>query len=173
MVSGIESYRIFDFRSTKVHVYSCLFVGLNVLAVYVIHALGGAEWGKMWLPMHFFAVVTGLAFGWRCGAMVGLVTPLLSFGISGLPLTTSLLEIALKTTALGVVGGLIAERRLIGNVFSEAVVTVIGVQISFGLAVTALTGSPSVGFADLWQGYPGIVIQIAAGSFLAMLLRGK
>jgi hypothetical protein len=56
-------------------------------------------------------------------------------------------------------------------VLSEAVVAVIGVQVVFGLAVSAWTGSLAAGFADLWRGYPGIVIQIAAGSFLAMHLR--
>ena len=171
MTSQVEACRVRYFRNVELYVYSGLFVGLNVLAVYVVHALGGSAWGRIWLPMHFFAVVTGLAFGWRCGAIVGLATPLLSFGISGFPVAAGLPEIAFKTAALGFVAGLVAERRLIGNVLSEAVIAVIGVQVVFGLAVSAWTGSLAAGFADLWRGYPGIMIQIAAGSFLAMHLR--
>jgi hypothetical protein len=120
--------------------------------------------------MHFFAVVACLAFGWWFGAIVGPATPLLSSGISGLP-DAGLPEIALKTMDLGVVGGLVAERRLIGNVLSEVVVAVIGVQVVFGLVVSALTGSLMADFADPWQGYPGVAIQIGTGSFLALHLR--
>ena len=171
MLTRVDACRVWHFRNARLYVYSGLFVGLNVFAVYAVHALGGSLWGKTWLPMHFFALVTGLAFGWRCGAIVGLATPLLSFGLSGMPVAASLPEIVLKTTALGIASGLLAERRLLGNILFQAAAAVFAVQVVFGLAVSTFAGSFAAGFADLWRGYPGVAVQIAAGSLLALLLR--
>ena len=59
------------------------FVVLSVLTPWAFHQYPAA--GPTFLPMHLFIFVAALAGGWQTGAIVGLMTPLASFAVSGMP----------------------------------------------------------------------------------------
>ena len=68
---------------TRFIVYTALLVALGILIPMVFHQFGIG--GKVFLPMHFPVIIGGLLFGPWCGFLVGLLSPVLSFLLTGMP----------------------------------------------------------------------------------------
>lgn len=64
-------------------VTAALCVAMGLLLPSVFHLFGGA--GPAFLPMHIPVLLCGLLCGWQYGALCGLVVPLLSSAMTGMP----------------------------------------------------------------------------------------
>src|SRR4030042_73317 len=94
-----------DFRS---YLLTAAFVTLAVFVPWVFHQFHLA--GPTYLPMHIFVLVAGLMFGWRAGLIVGLLTPLASYAISGIPALSILPQTVIELTTYGLIAGILRER---------------------------------------------------------------
>lgn len=98
-----------------------LYVGaFSVLAIYtpyVVHFLGGANAGKIWLPMPFFVLLAGIALGWRAGMATAIVSPLVSYLISGMPVLSILPFITIQLAVLGTVAGFLGKNIIYPSLF--------------------------------------------------------
>lgn len=170
--------RYTDIRS---YVFTVAFVLLNIAVPWVFHQFYLA--GPTYLPMHIFVLVAGLVYGWRAGLVVGLLTPITSHAVSGMPVLTLLPQITSELLAYGLIAGLLREKfnlrviwSLLGAIVGGRLVLLLAMWVI--VLITGQSNSPlgleSSPFLALWsivkQGWPGIVIQLGSIPILIFLI---
>ncbi|MFH0942481.1 MAG: ECF transporter S component [Chloroflexota bacterium] len=100
--------RVLRYTDVRSYLLTASFVLLGVAAPWGFHQFHLA--GATYLPMHLFALGAGLAFGWRAGLVTGLLTPLASFTISGMPTLAILPQAVVEIAAYGLLAGWLAEK---------------------------------------------------------------
>ena len=83
-------------------VLTALFIAAGILLPIFFHGLGLG--GAVFLPMHIPVLLGGMLLGWRQGFVIGLVTPLLSCLLTGMP--PLLPALPLMTSELAAYGAL-------------------------------------------------------------------
>ncbi len=162
------------FKLTDVRTFLTIvaFVVLSVLTPWAFHQFQLA--GATFLPMHFFIFVAALAGGWQAGLIVGLMTPLASFAVSGMPPATILPQVAVEVTAYGLIAGLLRQKYNF-NVVLSLLGAIVGGRIALLVAVFAvqaitgnvysplgLSATPLAAVGNtIAQAWPGILIQLA------------
>jgi hypothetical protein len=131
--------------------------------------------------MHIFILVAGLLFGWRAGVVTGFLSPLISFAISGMPVANILPQTVIELSTYGFVSGMLREKTNLRIIWSLLAAMVAGrlallltVSIfNIGRAIYSPLGLEASPVSVLWsvisQGWPGIVIQLAAIPFIVKL----
>jgi thiamine transporter ThiT len=161
--------RYTDIRS---YVFTLAFILLDVAVPRLFHQFHLA--GPTFLPMHIFVLIAGLVFGWRAGLIVGLLTPLASYGFSGMPVLSILPQTVVELATYGLVAGILQERfnlRVIWSLLGAMVagrlalfLTVLVLYFTAGNIYSPL-GQEATPLLAVWsvikQGWPGIVIQLA------------
>lgn len=142
---------------------SALLIAAGVAAALILHSVGIG--GQVILPLHYPALLAGFLLGWPWGATVGVVTPLLSSLLTGMPpLIPSALLMVPELAVYGAVAGLL---RKVISLYPALLAALILGRLAWGLGVWALT--PLLGlkipvFAALAGGVavglPGIIGQI-------------
>jgi len=122
-------------------VRSLIFQALLVTAAVVLPAfahLAGAP-VRIILPMHWPVILAGLVYGWRGGAVAGLLSPTVSYYVSGLPLPGILPAMTAELFIYGLVTGLLRERFRFNPFVSVTLALIIG-RIAFVLTVLSSLG---------------------------------
>jgi len=150
------------FTDACLYLFVSAFVALDVAipwALHLIHPLAGATF----LPMFFFTLFAGLLFGWRAGLLVGFLTPVISLGVSGMPLLWRLPQIVIESSVLGLSVGLLRERFRL-NVILSLLGAMVLARLALGLAVLVIYFGEVNSLTWVWQtiqqGWPGITIQL-------------
>ena len=164
---------VLKYRDVRSYVLTAAFVSLAVLLPWVFHQFHLA--GPTFLPMHIFVLMAGLLFGWRAGVIVGLLTPLASYAVSGMPVLSILPQILIELSAYGLIAGILREKYNLRAIWS-LLGAMIGGRLALLLALLmiylvagetysplGLETSPFVAFSSvIKQGWPGIVIQLVS-----------
>lgn len=163
---------VLKYTDIRSYVFTSVFVLLSVSVPWAFHQFHLA--GPTFLPMHIFVLVAGLVFGWRAGLIVGLLTPLASYVISGMPVLRILPQIAVELSVYGLVAGVLREKLNLRIIWSLLGAMIAGrLALYLGVLVIYLTirkiysplGLEANPFFVVWpvikQGWPGIVIQLA------------
>ncbi len=138
-----------------------VFTFLAILLPYACHQFGLG--GSIFLPMHFAVIFAALVIGLRGGIVVALISPTLSFAISGMPPLTSLLPMTIELVAYAVFINLFAKQLklpvlaalLLAMLTGRVVVILVGVMMAGSFA-------GAVNFKHLFvASIPGILIQLA------------
>jgi len=156
-------------------VFSALFIAFGIVIPMIFHAVGMG--GPVFLPMHIPVLVGGLILGPSAGLTIGLITPLLSSVLTGMPpLNTPvpymmMVELAVYGLAAGAlmkwrrnlllsfVGALVAGRIAMGLSF-----VLVKLFVPFpGTPVAYVTGA-------LVTGLPGLAVQVVLVPALAYAL---
>jgi hypothetical protein len=124
--------------------------------------------------MHYFVLMGGLLFGWRAGVIIGLLTPLTSYGLSGMPLINVLPQIAVELSAYGLIAGLLREKynlrviwALLGAMIGGRLALVMAISLTYMLTgqsyspIGIETGPLQAFWIVIKQGWPGLLIQLA------------
>jgi niacin transporter len=124
---------------------------------------------RVLLPMHWPVILAGLCYGWRSGLLIGLMAPVTSFFISGMPPVHILPAMTVELAAYGFLAGFTRQSLRLGW-FSSSAVSLVGGRIVF-LAVVLLLGSMAVPFSDylvaaMLPGIPAAVAQLIVLSLL-------
>ncbi len=160
--------KVTDIRS---YALIAVFVLLNVVTPWAFHQFHLA--GATYLPMHVFVLIAGLAFGWQVGLIVGLLTPLASYAVSGMPVLRILPQLVVELSAYGLLAGVLREKFSLRVIWS-LLGALIGGRLTLLLAVLVIylvsgqTYSPlgleTNPFFSVWsaikQGWPGILMQL-------------
>ena len=167
-----------DIRS---YVLTAIFVALAVLMPWVFHQFHLA--GPTFLPMHIFVLIAGLLFGWRAGLIVGLLTPLTSYAISGMPVLRILPQIVIELSAYGFIAGILREKynlrtiwSLLGAMTGGRIVLLLAILVIYLIAGESYSprGVEASPFAAFWsvvkQGWPGIVSQLISIPIIVWLV---
>lgn len=162
--------RYTDIRS---YIFTLVFVFLDVLVPWIYHQFHLA--GPTFLPMHIFVLLAGLLFGWRAGLIIGFLTPLASYAISGMPVLQILPQIVVELSAYGLVAGILREKfnlraiwSLLGAMISGRLalyLAVLSIYLIVGemYSPLGLEANPLiVVWSVIKQGWPGIVSQLVS-----------
>lgn len=155
-----------------------LLVAAGVLLPQVFHMAGGPGLGGAFLPMHIPIFVAGMLLGDFYGLSVGLLTPVLSFLLTGMPPFARLPFMVVELAVYGWISGLASRRRL--PVLAALVVAQIagraayGGALFIGVGLFGVTVSPiAAATAALVSGLPGIALQLIAVPPLVLFIRKK
>jgi hypothetical protein len=168
------------FADYRLYLFSAGMIALAVALPWWTHQFGAL--GASLLPMQFIVLLAGLMLGWRAGLLIGLVSPLASYMLSGMPLMVLLPQVTIESVTYGFTAGLLREKFNLGIIKSLALSMLCG-RLILLVAVTALYWGravpsplmfPSVAgmfpahisplsyvAAAALTGLPGIVLQLA------------
>ncbi len=163
------SFKLTDVRSYAV---IAVFTALSVITPWAFHQFHLA--GPTYLPMHFFIFIAALAAGWQAGLIVGVLTPLAAFALSGMPTLTILPQVLVEVSVYGVIAGLLRQKAHLNVLWSLlgamvggrlallATVSIIGAVSG---SVNSPLGSAATPLSAVWstvaQSWPGMLAQVA------------
>ncbi len=111
-------------KGLRAYSFQVALIGAAVTLPVIAHLTGAPV--RYLLPMHWCVVLAGLVYGWRSGALIGFLTPIVSYLISGFPLPISLPSMTLELLTYGLVAGFLRERTGLNAWLSVAIALVAG-----------------------------------------------
>ena len=172
-------------RKTRDLVLAGLFIALGILFPIVFHAFGQTA-GQVFLPMHIPVLLAGFFLLPGYAAIVGLITPLLSSVLTGMPpLYPSAPLMAVELCIYGLAASLayrwLAQKDMkrIASVIISLVIAMAAGRVAAGLGVWTLVGlfsaqmpSPLIYISGgVITGLPGIAIQIVLIPVIVLAVR--
>ncbi|MBN1593208.1 MAG: ECF transporter S component [Candidatus Coatesbacteria bacterium] len=135
------------------------FIVCSVAIPFATHQFGPIV-GRILLPMHFFALLGGIALGWRAGLLVGALSPVLSYILSGMPTGATLPILVIETAIYGLIAGLLRARGK--NALTALVAAIVAGRIVLfaGAALVLPTPLHSYMAAVATASIPGIALQL-------------
>lgn len=162
---------VLHFTDLRLYAIVTIFVALDVGVPWVCHQVH-PQAGLTFLPMFFFSILAGLLFGWRVGLLVGFLTPLISFSLSGMPVLDRLPQIVVENSVLGLSAGLLRERFRLNVLWSVIGAVILGYG-ALGLALLIVHSGEVNPLVSVWrvaeQGWPGIALQVVC---LPLIVKG-
>jgi len=154
---------------------SALFISLGIVIPFFFHQFGLA--GRIFLPMHFPVFFAGILMGPLSGAIVGFLSPVLSFFLTGMPPPYAAPLMALELPTYGVCIGLFYRYMKIPLIIS-LILSMLAGRCAFALGIFiigALVKLPIsfISFleASFITGLPGILLQLIIIPALTTRLR--
>jgi len=149
------------FSDRRLYAYVSLFVVLAVSIPWACHVIHPSV-GPTVLPLFFFVLLSGVFLGWRAGVLVGLLTPLISYGFSGMPVVQLMPSIISQSVVYGLAAGLLYKHLRCGLIISLVGANVAGRLAAFFLMaqIADLEYSMHLEWSALQTGWPGIILQL-------------
>lgn len=144
---------------------------LAVALPQIAHVIGayagyGSSVGEIFLPMHLPIILAGFVGGPVVGAVAGVLTPIISFGLTGMPSAVALPFIVIEVFTYGLVSGMLSKVKL--NGFVKILLTQLSGRIMRIAAVAVATSvfgfegiKVSAVLSSMLLGVAGIIIQWA------------
>ena len=158
-------------RPARITVKGAIAIVLAVLGValpQIAHIAGGAQAGSVWMPMYLPVLLAGCLLGWHWGLLVGVVSPIVSFGFttlalhSAMPALERLPYMTLELAAFGAVSG--AFSGLIKKNVLYAFPAVLAAQVAGRAVYVVYNLIAGKGFAQLMSsvqtGLAGLYAQL-------------
>jgi riboflavin transporter FmnP len=149
--------------TTKQITLTALFVTLGVVLPLVFHQFALA--GRIFSPMHIPVLLAGIFVGPVCGLIVGLLCPVLSFLLTGMPPPYAVPLMSLELPTYGVAVGILI--RLIRFPILSLMAAMILGRLAFALGLFVLGLFISLPYGpkefikvSLVTGLPGIAVQL-------------
>lgn len=156
-------------ETTKKLTWSAMFIALGLILPFLTGQI--PQIGNMLLPMHIPVFLCGLICGWRYGAIVGLVLPVLRYMLFGMPiLFPTGIAMSFELAAYGFVSGFLYGRskwQCIIALYRSLIASMISGRIVWGIVEIIILGIS--GGAFTWQMFlagaflnavPGIILQL-------------
>lgn len=155
-------------------------IALCVVLPIAFHSIPDA--GSVFLPMHIPVLICGMICGWPYGFICGLMGPLVSSFLTGMPPIAILPAMMLECGTYGMVSGimlkLVHTKRTYGDLYIALVVAMLAGRVLSGIA-KALIFMPGMSLtawvtASFITALPGILIQlIFLPSVVMTLMKAK
>ena len=156
----------------KTNVHNLVLAAMFLALALVLPFLTGQipQVGGMLLPMHLPVFLCGLICGWRYGAVVGFVAPLMRMALFGMPPLVAAVAMAFELAAYGLIIGLLyarVRRQSIATLYASLLAAMVGGRLVWGLAEIVLLGMGGNAFTfqaflsgALLTAVPGIILQL-------------
>ena len=162
-------------KISKEAAFILLTVAGAIILPQILHGLGallgvGGKLGSIFLPMYLPVLIIGFYRGPIPGAIVGIMAPIISYAITGMPVVSLLPYITLELVALGALSGIFAGLKLhapIRVALAQIVAKVIRLT-AFAIVLLIARGTLSGLFAGVLLSIPGAAIQLVLVSSLLM-----
>ena len=182
MPIATESYIIINMKNKNVYnlILSAMFMAIGILLPFITAQIRYI--GNMLLPMHIPILLCGLICGWRYGAAVGFITPLLRSALFGMPvLFPNAIGMAFELAAYGFLIGFIYcrfQKKNLLALYVALLAAILGGRIIWGVARTLLFGVGGEPFTlslfitnAFITAIPGIVLQLILIPSVMILLK--
>ena len=142
-------------------------IALCVVLPMALHAIPNA--GTLLSPMHLPVLLCGMICGWQYGLACGLMGPMLSSFITGMPsigyLPTMMVELAIYGLVTGLMMKLIHTRNLLADIYISLIAAMLTGRIITGMVRGLIFSAGSYSWKIWATGYfvssfPGIVLQL-------------
>lgn len=163
---------------TRKLVLTALFIAIGVVLPQAFHAIPNA--GSIFLPMHIPVLIAGFAVGPLFGAICGILTPILSHLIFGMPpammLAQMICELAVYGFMTGLLNSLIKIKNPVAKNYAVLILSMLSGRLAYGIlnALIFKAGSYSLQAwlsAAFITALPGIAIQLILIPILVARLR--
>ena len=182
------------FSITRRITYGAVLLALTLALPQLFHFVGGGQAGSIFLPMHIPVLLGGLILGPAFGFILGVFAPILSFTVTGMPMTARLPFMIIELAAYGFASGLFYQifglhkkwigvyAALIGAMLMGRLVYALSIILAgsfFGLenmrlqAVIAATMTGSIGIVIQLIIIPPIVLALKKGGQLDGFIRNR
>ncbi len=150
--------------------FSLAFTVLAVYAPILIHAVSGVDGGRTYLPMPFFVLAAGLLLGWRAGLATALMSPVVSYLISGMPMANILPFVTLQLAAYGMIAGILGKKY---DTFVSVAAAIATGWLAIGVSMLLFSKMSALDYVaqGLRAGFPGIALQIVLIPLIALLAK--
>ena len=170
--------RLVEKKKTNVAklVFGGLLVALGILLPQAFHIFGTSG-GGMFLPIHIPVLMAGMILGPYYGGAIGLLVPILSFLLTGMPPVPKVYFMLVELITYGIVVGVMIRRS---NVYISLLVAMISGRILYGCALilgvkllhfTAPFANLAAFISGIVTGIPGILLQFLILPILYKALR--
>ena len=162
---------------TKKMAVGGLLIAVGILLPQVFHLAGGSAMGTLFLPMHLPVLLGGFLLGPLFGGTVGLLTPLVSCLLTGMPAAAVLPYMAVELLVYGLAGGAFYKQcrlpALVSLVLAQAAGRLVKALLLFVMAgVFGVKAPPALSvFTAALEGLPGLAVQWAVIPLLLTALR--
>lgn len=116
-------------------VFAGLLIAIGVALPFVFHTIPNA--GGIFLPMHIPVLLSGFICGPLYGLGVGVLTPLISSMLTGMPPVAILPGMACELAVYGLITGLLYKKNIIkndyGNVYVSLLVAMFAGRLTYGI----------------------------------------
>jgi thiamine transporter ThiT len=126
-------------------VFTAVCAALCLVLPMAFHSIPNA--GSVMLPMHIPVLLCGLVCGWPYGGICGLVGPLLSGLLTGMPPMAMLPSMMVECAVYGFTTGLLMKHVRTGKTVTDLYISLVSAMIA---------GRIVAGFAKAWIFTPGI-----------------
>ena len=168
----------------KITVKMLVSAGIIALAIglpQLVHAVAGAQGGAQWLPMYLPVLLGGCLLGWQWGLGIGIVSPLLSFGITSLagnamPVAVKLPYMVAELAVFGAVSGVFSKRIAENSwmAFPAVLSAAVGGRTLFMTVAAVFQSVSPLSAAAVWSqiqtGLVGLVLQATLVPIIVMIL---
>lgn len=153
-------------NSIKNMTLTAVCIALCVVLPIAFHSIPNA--GSVFLPMHIPVLICGMICGWPYGFICGLMGPLLSSALTGMPPIAVLPAMMVECGMYGLVSGLMLKfvhtKSTYGDLYIALVVAMLAGRVVSGIA-KALIFTPGLAMsawitASFVTALPGILIQL-------------
>ena len=155
-------------------------IALCVVLPIAFHSIPDA--GSVFLPMHIPVLICGMICGWPYGLICGIMGPLVSSALTGMPPIAILPAMMLECGSYGMVSGimlkLVHTKRTYGDLYIALVTAMLAGRVMSGIA-KALIFMPGISMtawitASFITALPGILIQLVfLPSVVMTLMKAK
>ena len=154
-------------RDLRLYGFAAVFTLGNLVAPMAVHSV--PQGGLIFLPIFFFTLVAAARFGFAAGVLTGIASPLVNYGLTGMPPSGELFTVLAQSIFLAAVVAVLASRR--GRIGVLALLlAAVSMQLA-GFAIDLARGvSASVCLDALRLGIPGIAIMVVGGYAVLRLL---
>lgn len=167
--SSLKLYQL-GYNDIRTYTLSALFILGNIIVPQLFHLV--PQGGVTWLPIYFFTLVGSYKYGWKVGLLTAILSPVINSVLFGMPATSGLPAILLKSTVLAIVAGLLASRFRRAALW-QLLVVVLSYQIIGTCGEWLMKGSLFEAMQDFRIGLPGMFLQIVGGRFVINLLESR
>lgn len=149
-----------DYRDLKAYGATLAFVAGNVILPQLFHLVPNG--GITFLPIYFFTLIAAYKYGWKVGMLTAILSPIVNYGLFGMPALAVLPAIMLKSSLLAIAAGVAA------NFFKRISIPIlIGVVLAYQVVGTlgewAIESSLYTAVQDFRIAIPGMLLQVFGG----------
>ncbi len=157
-----------SFGNIKTYLFAFLFIAGNILLPQLCHLIPAG--GPTLLPIYFFTLIAAYKYGFRVGLLTALLSPVINHLLFGMPATSVLLPILIKSTLLAGAAAMTAHYTQKATI-ATLLIVVLTYQFIGTAFEWALCGDFYLAIQDFRMGIPGMLIQWLGGYLLLKAIR--
>ena len=157
--------------TTRKITYAGALLALSIALPQIVHFTGIPESGKVLLPMHIPVLLAGLILGPVYGLIIGILAPVFSFLISGMPAVARLPFMIIELGMYGLIAGFLFYNLGLRNrrfgIYVSLLIAMIAGRLIYGISLIAAAGLFSIqagGFeaaiVATTTGIIGVIVQL-------------